>query len=188
MNNIEQRVFMKLIDDTIKNKNGSNNFELLYRATRDGWTSKDFTNKCLKKKNIVVLIHTDNNNVFGGYISIQWKRISGWCVDPKSFLLLIRSSKKYASNVFKIRHRLYTYGVHQNDKRYIFIIGGFHIRVMSGCNNSWDSFTDSAPKRHKYFGSDMNLYDIPTPYYLNGDVKQFKVLQIEAYFISNYNN
>ena len=46
---------------------------LLYKASRDGSSSKVFWKKCLGQKETIVLVKTDLNSVIGGYCPDQWE-------------------------------------------------------------------------------------------------------------------
>ena len=59
---------------------------LLYKATRDGFTDKDFQLKCYGKGEAWVIISDVKGNVFGGYTSIGWKGSNTWVKDPASYV------------------------------------------------------------------------------------------------------
>lgn len=46
--------------------------KLLYRGSTDGFTAKDFTSKCNKKGETLILVKTTTNNIFGAYTNIEW--------------------------------------------------------------------------------------------------------------------
>lgn len=46
-------------------------WKLLYKASRDGWNSTDFHNKCDNKGETVTVIKS-GNNIFGGYLGTSW--------------------------------------------------------------------------------------------------------------------
>ena len=46
--------------------------ELIYRASRDGFSEQIFREKCLNKKETLLLVQTDLNSVIGGYCPDQW--------------------------------------------------------------------------------------------------------------------
>ncbi len=62
---------------------------LLYRPTRDGFTSQAFHSKCDGKGNTITIIKNNLNYVFGGYASSAWNR-SGSINDPNAFLFSLR--------------------------------------------------------------------------------------------------
>ena len=53
-------------------------FELLYRASRDGWTNTNFHSNCDNKGNTLVLIKSEFGKLFGGYANQPWDSKSGW--------------------------------------------------------------------------------------------------------------
>ena len=132
---------MRLMNDGIDDKNMCREFELLYRATSDGWECRDFMNKCLGKSDTITIIQTVTNNVFAGFVSIEWPDDTAWHPDPQSFIMLIRSNKGYKPETFKTVNSSYPYVVY-HDATYMFIIGDFHMRILANCNNHFNSYTD----------------------------------------------
>jgi hypothetical protein len=63
---------------------------LLYRATRDGFTGKAFHSKCDGKGNTITIIKNDLNYVFGGYASSAWNSSGNYINDPNAFLFSLR--------------------------------------------------------------------------------------------------
>ena len=186
LNNKEQHIFIKLANKGLKkNNNVSTNFELLYRATRDGWTLDDITKKLSNKRRTIILIRSDTDNIFGGYVSISWSGSRDWYRDSKSFLMLIKSSKNYPPETFNIKYPVYPYVVYKKDYTHMITIGDYHIRIGQNCNEEDGSYTDAAKDKHSFEGEEVNLYGIPSAYYLNGDIKAFKVREIEAFLVSD---
>ena len=50
--------------------------KLIYRATRDGDSYDNFFNKCNEINNIVLLIKSNNNSIFGGFTKVGFKKAS----------------------------------------------------------------------------------------------------------------
>ena len=50
------------------------NLELIYRASRDGWESNIFHQKCDNKGPTIVVVRSELGKIFGGYASISWDR------------------------------------------------------------------------------------------------------------------
>ena len=71
-------------------------WKLLYRASRDGYSSAQFHSKCDKKLNTLVLIKSNNGNVFGGYTLQEWSHPTyGYKNDPNAFIFsLINKDNK----------------------------------------------------------------------------------------------
>jgi hypothetical protein len=61
-------------------------WNLIYRATRDGFGGMDFHDKCDKKKNTFIIIKSTNDNVFGGYTEQDWTANSDYKTDANAFL------------------------------------------------------------------------------------------------------
>ena len=70
-------------------------FNLLLRATKDGFQAKDFHNKCDKKNGqTITIIKSNFGNIFGGSITVPWTSDWGFHKDKDAFLFLIRSSNE----------------------------------------------------------------------------------------------
>ena len=76
-------------------------WELLYRATRDGFGAKDFHQKCDNFKNTLVVIKSTSGNIFGGFTSKPWNSIStvdsqnNHVSDPSSYIFsLVNQNEK----------------------------------------------------------------------------------------------
>ena len=61
-------------------------FNLIYRATRDGFKAKSFHSKCDNQPKTLTIVKTTTGYIFGGYISVAWDSTSGFKSDPKAFL------------------------------------------------------------------------------------------------------
>jgi hypothetical protein len=68
----------------------ANSCELVYRATRDGFSSDAFHSRCDDKPNLVSIIRNNLNYVFGGYTSAAWNRNSLWITDRNAFIFSLR--------------------------------------------------------------------------------------------------
>ena len=63
---------------------------LLYRASRDGFTSKSFHQHCDHKGANIVIVKSSSNHIFGGFTPLSWDSYSGACADStKSTFLFI---------------------------------------------------------------------------------------------------
>ena len=48
-------------------------WNLIYRATQDGFEARDFHSKCDNKSDTLIVIKSTNGNIFGGYTVRNWK-------------------------------------------------------------------------------------------------------------------
>jgi hypothetical protein len=61
-------------------------WNLIYRASKDGFEATNFHSKCDNKPNTLTIIKSTNDNVFGGYTEQKWNQIVYYKDDPNSFL------------------------------------------------------------------------------------------------------
>ena len=169
----EINILLKLVNDKKNNKKSLGYYwKLLYRATRDGWSTNNFHKKIDTYSNTILLVHTEHNNIFGGFTSLTWNKKYGWQSDKKAFLILIRSSKNYELQIWNVINTTYT--VDMTTQR-IFRFGmGNSIDIRHDCNNNQRSDVHSVQGSSSTFG-------IPTAHYLNGDIKRFRVKEIEVF-------
>jgi hypothetical protein len=61
-------------------------WDLIYRASQDGFEAVNFHSKCDNKPNTLIIIKSTNGNVFGGYTEQTWNHTGSWKADPNSFI------------------------------------------------------------------------------------------------------
>ena len=84
---------------------GAYSYNLIYRGTIDGWTEKHFKDRVHGNENVLCLIHTSEDNVFGGYTSCGWEITEEYFTqqsDDKAFLFSIRSNSGHEPALFNI--------------------------------------------------------------------------------------
>lgn len=72
--------------------------KLIFKSSRDGNTSEDFHKFCDGKGPTISVIKTKENNVFGGFLNIQWKSEGEGHKDNKAFLFSFKKNKIYKNN------------------------------------------------------------------------------------------
>jgi len=60
--------------------------ELKYRASRDGFSSRDFHLRCDGIPNTLTVIKANSGNIFGGYTEQKWHSDDDFVADPKAFI------------------------------------------------------------------------------------------------------
>ena len=87
---------IKTIKDWI-NPNETYNFELLYKASRDGDEVITFHHLCDGKGPTLVVIKNSSDCRFGGFTSVPWSysKNGEWVSDDKAFIFSLDSKKKY---------------------------------------------------------------------------------------------
>lgn len=73
------------------------NIKLIYRATVDGDTSKNFFSKIKQKGPIISIVETSDEKRFGGFTKVDWKDCSynGKIEDKNAFLFSLDKKNKY---------------------------------------------------------------------------------------------
>ena len=82
-------------DSSLKEKNI--NFNLLYRATRDGDNFNDFHSRVDNKNSTLTIIKTDLGCKFGVFLEVPFKQINNEILDDKSFIFSLDLKKIYNS-------------------------------------------------------------------------------------------
>jgi hypothetical protein len=136
----------------------SSKMNLLYRATRDGFTSEAFHSKCDGKGNTITIIKNNLNNVFGGYASSAWNSSGRYINDPNAFLFSFRAGVSFKDQ--------FTVKVAANaligNTGYGPIFGGNDICIRNQSNTNIGSQSN--------FGYSFNL---PNGYTYNGNAREF---------------
>ena len=85
---------MKFISESLGNPKG---FQLLYRASEDGFGAKEFHKHCDNISDTFVLIRTEFGRTIAGYTHYKWNQVKGGYVHDagrKSFLLQLDLRQK----------------------------------------------------------------------------------------------
>eukprot|EP01084_Bolivina_argentea_P132708 234190_1 len=172
----EEDRFLSLLKNVekLKHLNGCYTWNKIYQASIDGYSLANFREKCHNHPNLMCFIHTDTDNVFGGYTSTGWHGdISkfGNMHDTKSFLFLIRSSSEYKPEIFDKLSQGYKgdFAVITRTHCVCMFGGGYDICIGKNCNITNVSYTAGW------------TYVLPTPSYLNGEKRKFCVIDIEVF-------
>ena len=132
-------------------------FNLIYSMDNETqWDRAGFIDKVYNKKNILMLIHTVENNVIGAYTSVGWdknanenneayKDTKNCKKDDDAFIFGIRSRKGYEPQISYIKHSRSEY-VLIHHKSWVCLFGNEYGEVILG------STVDSS-------GGDINAYD-----------------------------
>ena len=90
-------LFLKLCQQTCNKDMKSINTELLFSASKQGFTVKAFLEACTGKGPSIIIIHNEHDRVFGAYTSLKWGPEDDTYdrSDPDALLFLIRPEIKY---------------------------------------------------------------------------------------------
>jgi len=154
----------------------SKKYNLIYRASQDGFEANDFHSKCDQKPNTLIIIKSEHGNIFGGYTEQDWSG-NGYRNDPKSFIFSFVNQMNFAPLKMKCSSNKSIY----SSQSYGPIFGsGPAFRIHHNSNQNRESFSSlgitSCNFKQLYYADNS----IQAKYFLAGS-PNFKVLEIEAY-------
>ena len=155
-----------------------NQFELLFRGTRDGMTANAFHNKCDNQGPTIILIKNDKDHIFGGYAPISWTKDEGNKNAQKSFLFTLTNIYNTKPTKFQSKNKgneVY----HHKDCGPIFGKDGMDLCIYSNFSekngpnaNFPTSFQDGLGKKGSIFTSDNNTKNFTVK-----EIEIFKLLE-----------
>ena len=122
---------LNLIETGIKKKQNKTikKLTLLFRASRDGYSSSNFHSKCDGKVNTLILFETTNRRRFGGYTECQWDQSGSYKTGPYSFIFSFDNKKIYYS-------KNGSNSIYGSSDRGPAFGDGHDIYICNGCNSS----------------------------------------------------
>jgi len=149
--------------------NGSVKFKLLYRGTRDGFTSTSFHKKCDKAKPTLTLVHNDQNKIFGGFTDQDWTITSNYKVTENAFLFSVTEKEKYPLKSGGSTYASYAYS------NYMPTFGGGHDLYL--CENCNTSNANYANFNYSYDSHGKSRETLTGAY--NFTVKELEIFQVD---------
>ena len=156
-------------------------FKLVYKATRDGDTAKEFHKRCDKIGPNLTLVKTDKNIRFGGFTNLNWEipekseeenKEEGHKQDPESFCFSLTNKKIYYHNNLKENAIFCSKSYGPTFSQNIFAIynnmltkGGFCSKKEKSC----------------FVGQNKD-------YEISGKNKTFKIKEVEIYEVISFQN
>ena len=148
--------------------------KLLFRASEHDYDLKQFQQDCSDKGPTFTIIHNDSDHIFGGYVTIPWKKYEMADKyrqpDPTAFLFTLRPKLRYIP--FKNKS-INTMAIWM-DRQYGPVFGnGADIAIRDKCNSNKHSFV--TPKAF-----DFTRTEITGSEYQYFTVKEYEVFSIVA--------
>ena len=119
----------KLLNKSIKD------IKLIYRASRDGDSAKDFHSKCDGIENTVTFVKSINGRKFGGFASEAWNSNNSWISDMNAFLFSLDYKECYYYNNNINNNNINNNNVNNNNCNYT-ILGSSSSGPVFGYNNN----------------------------------------------------
>ena len=153
-------------------------WKLQYRATRDGFSARNFHTKCDGSANTLTIIKSTNGNIFGGFTEKAWDSTGNGYVDPKTYIfsLVNRENRPFKAMCTNGASTIYCYSNHGP------IFGSGHdILITSGSNADKTCYSN--------FGYDYKhpnyQYSIKKTISILAVSYDFKTLEIEVFVRTN---
>jgi len=154
-----------IIDEIEKRNNKINSSNLIYKATKDGDSIDNFFNKCNGIKDIIVLIKSDINCIFGGYTKVGFQRAQdSKFKDDSAFVFSLDTKKVYPIKKGEDAIRCCFCCNPQ------FYNGGIYLKKNFLNRND----NNIGPKNGNYLGFEKD-------YELNNGISNYKILELEIY-------
>lgn len=158
LDNIEKDKLLSLFDEQNKFEEVGNSYsyQMIYSSVEHGDGEKTFKSLCHNKRNLLCLIHSKDNNVFGGYTSSGWtddvNNYSHGLYDDKSFVFSIRSNKGYDPAIFNV---IQSENSLWNQQSYYMMFAGLQVIYINTSGKS--GYAASQPQRYQKYPYDSYL-------------------------------
>ena len=158
-------------DQNLKQKNI--NFNLLYRATRDGDNFNDFHSRVDNKNSTLTIIKTSLGLKFGVFLEIPFRQLGGNVKDDKSFVFSLDLKKIYNSN------KKGQYNLNDINSSNGTLINLYYqpILITINCLSNNKSYTEKSDNANKSYSNFERDYE------LNNNQQYFTVEEMETFQI-----
>ncbi|CAF1387192.1 unnamed protein product [Rotaria sordida] len=117
-------------------------WELIYKATRDGFDTNTFHSRCNNKGPTMTIIQSNNNYLFGGYTAIPWTSDVSWKNDTTAFLFTLTNPHNIPPTKYLINPGKAVHTVHHNSSCGPYFGAGPDMYLANGSNSNNSSRTN----------------------------------------------
>ena len=112
-------------------------WNLIYRATQDGFDSKDFASCCAEQGPTITVISSSSGHLFGGFTNQNWHRHTHekYNADPTAFIFTLSNPHKISPTKYAISESHISEAI-QSDPSCGPIFGASDMAICTGCNSS----------------------------------------------------
>lgn len=157
-------------------------WKLIYRGSNENFDCHIWNERCTEKQNLIVIIHSEHGNIFGGYTERGWKKPTtmsyqlSYQQDDNAFLYLLQSecNKNKKPEIFKIKEEDIGFAiVSECNHMSCFGFNGYDMAISNQCNKNQISWIG--------WRNNKCSYKTPPDNYLNHGIQNFKVIDIEVF-------
>ena len=129
---------LSLINDGIKHKFNKKitKYELLFRASRDGFASSNFHSKCDGKSYTVTFVESLIGRRFGGFTDQSWDQSGNYKTGSNGFIFSLDNKEIYYN-------KNSSYNIYCNSGYGPSFGGGHDFYLCNNCNTSYSSYDNS---------------------------------------------
>jgi hypothetical protein len=153
--------------------NTKQKWELIYKASRDGFHANVFHNRCDNKGPTMTIIRSNNNYLFGGYTSVAWTSINRYNNDPNAFLFTLTNPHNIPPTKYPVQPSM-TQNAVKHDPEDGPRFGNDDVGIYSNSNSNNSSHTnfptiyiDTTRKGNNTFTGSVN--------FMTSDIEVFKL-------------
>lgn len=149
------------------------NFELIYRATRDGFGASDFHSKCDCSKDTLSIIKTTEGTIFGGYTTVRINNVWKWMADSEAFLFSLVNPANRPEKL-PIRNSALAW---LSSSNHLFALGQGDLNLQSNSNINGNSYSHQV----NYEGANGLSREASGLYITGGTSNRFRTVEIEVF-------
>ena len=137
---------LSLIEDGIKNKfkKKIKKYELLFRASRDGFQAEKFHEKCDGKSYTITFVITSIGRRFGGFTDQVWNKSNNYIGGSNGFIFSLDNKEIYYN-------KNSSYNINANSSYGPTFGGGFDFYLCNNCNDNYSSYNNSDHSYQRYW-------------------------------------
>ena len=132
---LQRKEQLKLISILANQNILYNSIQLLFRASKDGYSSKAFHQNCDGYSNTITILISDKNRVMGGFTNVAWSTDFGYKRDEAAFLFALRHERKLKHHAFKIKSSQDKKAVYHSPDAGPIFGEGFDLFIQNQCND-----------------------------------------------------
>ena len=161
------------ISTWLEEVNRRSELKLLYRASRDGWSTNSFHSKCDNHQHTLTVVKTVEGYVFGGYSDQTWNCNGGWKSSSSSFLFSLKCHAGLSPTKMKVKSGQERHAVYAHSSHGPTFGDGHHIRIGTSSK--------------KGYTNPNNTYEIPSEAsntFLTGRIgssQKFDIAEVEVF-------
>jgi hypothetical protein len=123
-------------------ENPQQKWQLLFRASVDGFSCAKFHEKCNGKGPTMTIVKASNGNIFGGYTPISWHSNGGYSWDNRTFLFSLVNQSGILPTKFLNNGPNHgnTYSIHGNAGYGPTFGGGHDLHICNNPNSTTSSY------------------------------------------------